>query len=265
MVFALTAILVASVIATPAFAQSPILVSTDMPSYNDGDTIMVSGTVSDLLSGYQISIQIFEPEFGNIVYVNQFGVGADKKYNHQLTAGGPGWFSAGEYKVVVTYGTQNRVAETTFDFSGSSTTPRGKSIDVEGFLVGYKITGGNVVSITPDVDSSSLVIVISTTSDGELIITLPRELADAKLNGCEGDDDDFFVLVDFEEVDFDETKTSTDRTLTIKFPQGAEEIEIIGTCVVPEFGAIAALILAVAIISIIVVSAKSRLSIIPRY
>ncbi|HSB50589.1 MAG TPA: copper-binding protein, partial [Nitrosopumilaceae archaeon] len=66
MVFALTAILVASVIATPAFAQSPILVSTDMPSYNDGDTIMVSGTVSDLLSGYQISIQIFEPEFGNI-------------------------------------------------------------------------------------------------------------------------------------------------------------------------------------------------------
>jgi len=263
MVFALTAILVASVIATPAFAQSPILVSTDMPSYNDGDTIMVSGTVSDLLSGYQISIQIFEPEFGNIVYINQFGVGSDKTYSHQLTAGGPGWFSAGEYKVVVTYGTENRVAETTFDFSGSSTTPKGKSIDVEGFLVGYKITGGNVVSITPDVDSKSLIIVITTTSDGELTITLPRALIDAVLEN--GDDDEFFVLVDLEESDFDETKTSTDRTLTIQFPQGAEEIEIIGTFVIPEFGAIAALILAVAIISIIVVSAKTRLSLIPRY
>jgi predicted secreted protein with PEFG-CTERM motif len=45
----------------------------------------------------------------------------------------------------------------------------------------------------------------------------------------------------------------------------AEEIEIIGTFVVPEFGTIAAMILAVAIISIIAISAKSRLSIIPRY
>ncbi len=263
MVYALAAILVASVIATPAFAQSPILVTTDKPSYNDGDTIMVSGTVSDLLSGYQISIQIFEPEFGNIVYINQFGVGSDKKYNHQLTAGGPGWFSAGAYKVVVTYGTEKRVAETTFDFSGSSTTPKGKSINVAGFMVGYKIIGGNVVSITPDVDSNSLIIVITTTSDGELTITLPRGLIDAVL--ANGDDDEFFVLVDQEEVNFDEAKTSTDRTLTIKFPHGAEEIEIIGTFVIPEFGAIAALILAVAIISIIVVSAKTRLSLIPRY
>ncbi|MDX1441333.1 MAG: PEFG-CTERM sorting domain-containing protein [Nitrosopumilaceae archaeon] len=43
------------------------------------------------------------------------------------------------------------------------------------------------------------------------------------------------------------------------------EVEILDGVVVPEFGAIAALILAVAIISIIVVSAKSRLSIMPRY
>jgi predicted secreted protein with PEFG-CTERM motif len=43
------------------------------------------------------------------------------------------------------------------------------------------------------------------------------------------------------------------------------EVEIVDGVVIPEFGAIAALILAVAIISIIVVSAKSRLSIMPRY
>ena len=45
----------------------------------------------------------------------------------------------------------------------------------------------------------------------------------------------------------------------------AVEVEILNGVVVPEFGAIAALILAVAIISIVAVSAKSRLSIIPRY
>ena len=43
------------------------------------------------------------------------------------------------------------------------------------------------------------------------------------------------------------------------------EVDILDGVVVPEFGTIAAMILAVAIISIIAVSAKSRLSIIPRY
>ena len=43
------------------------------------------------------------------------------------------------------------------------------------------------------------------------------------------------------------------------------EVEIIDGVVIPEFGAIAALVLAIAIISIIAVSAKSRLSILPRY
>ena len=78
-------------------------------------------------------------------------------------------------------------------------------------------------------------------------------------------DDSFFVIVDGEEVEFMETMTtSTERTLTIDFPSGSEEIEIFGTFVVPEFGTIAAMILAVAIISIIAVSARSKLSIMPR-
>ncbi|NWJ28356.1 PEFG-CTERM sorting domain-containing protein, partial [Marine Group I thaumarchaeote] len=55
------------------------------------------------------------------------------------------------------------------------------------------------------------------------------------------------------------------NTVTVMFPAGTEEIEIIGTYVIPEFGTIAAMILAVAIISIIVISSKSRLGIMPRY
>jgi len=43
------------------------------------------------------------------------------------------------------------------------------------------------------------------------------------------------------------------------------EVEIKDGAVIPEFGTIAAMILAIAIISIIAISAKSRLSIIPRY
>jgi predicted secreted protein with PEFG-CTERM motif len=134
-------------------------------------------------------------------------------------------------------------------------------------LVNYSIRGGKVISIVPSLPDKSLIITIETTNDGELTVTLPRGLIDAKLgpDGMSGEDDVFFVLVDGAEVDFDETTTSEDRTLTIPFEDGTTEIEIIGTFVIPEFGAMAAIILAVAIVSIIAVSAKSRLSILPRY
>jgi len=47
--------------------------------------------------------------------------------------------------------------------------------------------------------------------------------------------------------------------------QASAEVEILDGHVIPEFGVIAAMILAVAIVSIIVVTAKSKLSIVPRY
>ena len=47
--------------------------------------------------------------------------------------------------------------------------------------------------------------------------------------------------------------------------QKTASIEIIDGHVIPEFGVIAAMILAVAIVSIIVVTAKTRLSLVPRY
>ncbi len=268
-VFALFAIMIAGISGSPVFGQiiEPIAITTDKDMYTNGETIIVSGEVKDLLSGYQISLQVFEPRFGNQVAIQQFGVGPDKKFTTEITAGGGLWRSDGTYTIKVLYGSQSRTAETTFEFSGSGVPlpkPTGPTIEVgnTGAMIGYKITGGSVLSINEDFEAHSLIVRISTTSDGELTITLPRKVIDAKMGN---DDDDFFVLVDGEEVEFDETKTSTDRTLRIAFPFGAEEIEIIGTVVIPEFGTIAALILAVAIVSIIAVTAKTRLSVLPKY
>ena len=47
--------------------------------------------------------------------------------------------------------------------------------------------------------------------------------------------------------------------------QASAQVEVVDGHVIPEFGVIAAMILAVAIVSIIVVTAKTRLSIVPRY
>ena len=266
MVFALTALLVLSIGVSPTFAlEEAIVVTTELDSYQEGDKIVVLGEVREILSGYQVTIQVFEPNFGNRVYINQVSVEVDRTFSDQITAGGPLWASSGSYKIMVLYATEARTAEATFDFGGTTgiTPTFGQSLTVKGFGIGYQITGGSIISIIIDESSISLIIEIKAVDDGELTITLPRELIDAKLNG---EDDEFFVLVDLEEMsDYDEIVTETDRTLTIPFFAGTEEIEIIGTFVIPEFGTIAALILAVAIISIIAVSAKTRLSIIPRY
>lgn len=269
--FTLFAIIIAGIGGGYAFAQtegldvSGIIVKTDMESYVDGDTVMISGQVRDLLSGTPVSLQVFAAN-GNLVTIQQLDVSPDKTFSTEISAGGALWKSKGTYTVKVLYGTQSRTAEATFDFGGSTggTTKPSTTVKVDrtNFVLSYKITGGSVLSVTPDDEANSLIIAIKTTSDGVLTITLPRALIDAKING---QDDNFFVLIDGEEVDFDETTTTTDRTLTIAFPDGAEEIEIIGSFVVPEFGTIAALILAIAIISIIAVSAKTRLSILPKY
>ena len=65
---------------------------------------------------------------------------------------------------------------------------------------------------------------------------------------------------------------SQDGMYTIKAVQGAAsnyqvsaDVEVIDGHVIPEFGVIAAMILAVAIVSIIVVTAKTKLSLVPRY
>jgi len=272
--FTLASILIGTLILTPAYSETelPIIVSTDEMSYVDGDTILVSGEVNAVLFGMPVSLQIISPN-GNLVRIAQLDVdSASKTFGTEISTGGPLWSNSGTYLIKVLYGTASRSAETTFEFGGStgsiitipseSADPSGMtSTDVEGFSVGYSITGGNVLSIIPDVDANSLIIGISTTSEGEITITIPRSLMDSLIGD---DDDEYFVLVDGEEVDFDETKTSTDRTLTIQFPDGAEEIEIIGTFVIPEFGTIAVLILAVAIVSIVAVSSRSRLTIMPK-
>ena len=275
-VFALSAILIVSIGMAPAFGQISIVVTTDQPSYSEGEIILVTGEVAQSLGGYSLSVIATSP-LGTIVYIDQLTVGADKKFSTEISAGGSLMKTEGTYTVTVQYGdNKNNSATTSFEFGGSTETSSNSddvvedskitdtTVSVKGSsdLIGYEITGGKLLKVIPDVNANSLIISIDATSDGSLTLTISRSVMDATING---DDVDFFVLIDGEEVNFDETVTPTNRTLTIAFPVGAEEIEIIGTFVIPEFGTIAAMILAVAIISIVAITAKSRLSIMPRY
>jgi predicted secreted protein with PEFG-CTERM motif len=283
--FALLAILVCSIGIVPVFASPALLngtsanptsvtsgntgevtVTTDKASYNDGDKVTISGSTQDYISGTPITVRIISP-IGNLVKVDQVDLGSDRTFSTSITATGVLWQEAGAYTVKVQFGSAARTAQTTFQFSGSSGGQGGNTIKVDGtdLSVKYSITNGKVLGIKADIQSKSLIVSIQTTGDGVLTITLPRALINATLPST-GQDDKYYVLVDGQEADFQETSTTTtDRTLSIPFTDGTEEIEIIGTQIVPEFGPIAALVLAIAIISIIAVSAKTGLRFMPKY
>jgi predicted secreted protein with PEFG-CTERM motif len=131
------------------------------------------------------------------------------------------------------------------------------------YCVPFESSGAIVTKASVSSATSSIVLMIETESDGSISLKIPRSVLESQSNGG---DTDFIVLVDDEEADFEETGSDDEsRTIDITFPEGATQVEIIGTWAVPEFGTMAAIILAVAIVSIIAVSARTRLSILPRY
>ena len=257
---------------TPPTAPS-ITVSTDSKSYVIGGTIIISGQVQAVVPGTPLTIQVLNPNT-NLIYVNQIDVSSDGKYTATIKAScSPNqpclWSTNGMYTVKVQYGLPNVTAQTTFTFQ-SSIAPISNIFQVKDpnsqqtFSVNYTITGGSVKDMTIDAQSISLIVSVNSTSDGTITLHMPRTLIDAKTSI--GQDDSFIILIDGAEVKpQSESSDSNYRTLTVPFLQGDQDIEIIGTWVVPEFGPIAALVLAIAIVSIIAVSAKTGLRFMPKY
>jgi hypothetical protein len=91
----------------------------------------------------------------------------------------------------------------------------------------YSIRGGEVLNFEIDSETASLFISIDARARGELIITLPRYLIDAKI-GSEDTDFDIFIR-GMKLASYDETITPYDRTVTIPFKRSNDELSIVGT------------------------------------
>ena len=115
-------------------------------------------------------------------------------------------------------------------------------------------SGSDVLGMHVDEDAASLVIEMTSTDDGELFVALDETYIGS-------DDGTFFIIVGGEEwTDYEQAGND----LFISFPAGTESIEIVGSYAVPEFGTIAMIVLAVAIVSIIAITAKTRTTLIPK-
>ncbi len=99
--------------------------------------------------------------------------------------------------------------------------------DNHNYSVSY-VVKGDIISMVIDPESKSLLIGLEKTFDSQFFIKLEHKLISAPNN-------EFIILVDGQEVDYKITTDATISTFEFFVPAGTEEVEIIGTSVIPEF------------------------------
>ena len=134
------------------------------------------------------------------------------------------------------------------------------------FPIKYKITSGTVLSILAYPELNALAIVLNSTSPGQLLVELPRNIIDSKQTN--GTNLRFEVRtstiyptpVVFKDADYQETLSNPDhRTLSISYPMSTANqivISIQGTYAIPEFNGLRFVALAIAMSSIIAITVK---------
>jgi len=263
-------ILAGTGIVSQAYAAFTITMETDKDVYDHSSVITVTGQAEPIdPQGSDVSIQIFAPN-GNLVTVAQVTPSSDGSFSTMINTAS--LKSDGTYMIKAQYVDAettvsveltnaievSEAAETGTAVTGTTVTgPSGESFYKLGAgQIEYDVTCNATPGFFANADDDSIVIYLDPTDDGLITVTLHEELIKPFEDGT------FVVIVDNQEMqDF----TQVGNTLTIPCMAGTEKIEIHGSWAIPEFGVIAAMILAVAIVSIIVVTAKTRLSLVPKY
>ena len=266
-VFIISGLILLPFFAGETFAQEnqSLTITTEKESYSAGEPIQIMGLVESKVTDFKVTLRVFNP-MNNLITIDELDVSDDGTFHGEIsTSIGGLWEKDGTYTIIANYyasevstiqfeygvmisaGVQDVVPE----FSVTEDEDYLQSTMLEDYELGYELTGAKIIRITPDTEMKSLIFEIETYSDGELRITLPKDVIDT-------DEDGFFILVDGIETNHEAVSNLENWSFVIPFSYGSEEIEIIGTFVIPEFGTIAALVLVTAISVIIMISAKNK-------
>jgi len=274
-------ILAGTGIVSQAYAATTITIETDKNVYDHTDTITITGTVFPVDENeVPVTIMLIN-QYTSIVEIDQLFVNSDGSWSGQIVLNPENRLQSedGVYEIRAQYGSTK--ITTSIELTNAVETSDAGGTEVGTAVTGtavigtdvtgpsgepyYKLAGGQIdydstcnanPAFFANADDDSIVIYLDPTNDGILTVTLHEDLIKPFEDGT------FAVIVNNQEMqDF----TQVGNTLTIPCVVGTEKIEIHGSWAIPEFGVIAVMILAVAIISIIVVTAKTKLSLVPRY
>ena len=251
-----------------AEAVDEITLSSSNSVYYNGDHVTIFGSVNTFFENLPITIQVYHES--NLISVAQVPVATDGTFVASFYATGSKWMDEGTYTVRGQY-TPTQMGEITFEFFSQAVNRSSAVFPIPipnsgTFDVGYTIRGGEVKDMVMNQERYSLVIETTTTSNGNIILKLPRDSFDAQNDDA---DTTFIILIskqnnadaDFIQVEYEEIAVSSDyRTIRIPLEEGDKWIEVVGTYVIPEFGTIVTMILLIAVTTTIIMS-KSKFSV----
>ena len=258
-----------------AFAQSQGMTITATAD-KGSDTITVTGqTISDITD---VTFRVTSPSGNNVVAVGQISPDDNGEFATEFKVG-PTWSEDGFYTIsamqaitqsslytleVLVEVTNRMVEETSVTESNLET---GLFKPIEQIVTrdaGIEISaetemGSDTITITGSTDRMSTDITLTVVAPNGNVVSIDQ--VSPMLNG------EFTSVITTGGPLWtqDGIYTVTAQQFASSAYTTSTEVDIKDGLVVPEFGTIAAMILAVSIISIIAISAKSRLSIMPRY
>ena len=252
------------------FASGPGM-SITATADQGSNTITVTGMTA--LGSAAVTFQVVSPSGNNLVTIDQVIPNEDGSFTTTLKVG-PTWNEDGLYSITAKQGqasiyTLTVFVEVTSGMTGATDVTE-STLETKSIITTYVARDGGIEISAEAVEGSDTIIITgSTDRSADIVFTVKApngNLADA--SQVSPDDNGEFVT----EFKVNGPMWKQDGLYTVTAQQYANsayistvQVDIQDGLVVPEFGTIAAMILAVAIISIIAISAKSRLSIIPRY
>ena len=266
----LFALIIVSMISTSAFAESTIELEVSSKEIKSLDSIIISGKITDVSQFKPVKLRIIGPD-GALVFAPQLAIDDNGEFKKLLNPPVPS-FSAGKYLISASHEDTDVVASTEFSVIAQEIPRNPSAQSIQEPTVNENIVKSSKISMSADaINGSEVITVTGNTSvrgtDITLIVKSPNGnlVTIAQVTPS--------VYGDFElEIKVGGQMWKEDGMYTITANQGISsehkesiQVDIKDGVVVPEFGVIVSMVLAVSIISIIIVSAKSRLAILPRY
>ena len=253
--FILIALVVIPSTILPIYADnSPgITASVNKPSYQPGDKVIISGSVGQIVNSNPVTIIVRNP-MGNV-----YDVGQEKLLNnlfiHDFVINDDSM--GGTYSVNIKYGSSSDQLYFVLNAGVLTTIPIfDNSPD---HLIKIRTNGTNLIKYG-DVSVSTTEKTIKISMDTTKIIggsvnqqyQIPKSIVDTPGGNI-------VLKVNGNQILCAQSETDTTRILDCSIPSNSNELELTGATVIPEFGPLAGLAIAISIVAVVTLSRVSKI------
>ena len=248
-----------------AFAEGTIQLNSDQDTIKATDGVLVYGTIKGVTQYIPLELQVLAPD-GEIVYSPKIQFDDDGVFKRLIHPPLPS-FKVGTYTVIASHEDVTNSPRIQFTVTGDSLVKQttvapgtgDRTIFSEFEISAEAMEGSDTITITGKAISRDTDITITIHApDGKLVSidqispnANSEFTAEIKTGGPLWTSDGVYTV-------------TANQGIASEF-QDSIEVEIVEGKVIPEFGTIAAMILVISIVSIIAITSKSRLSVMPRF